>query len=294
MTLLQRNIPFRKYGGRKFVEKAHIKDVVAFLRLAENPQDAVAGMRVLMLLPGIGPRNAKRLLKELGGAGGDFAVWEDSKPPTAARGQWPSLISLLCELVASTGEPLDSQLFRIRTFYQPILEDKEDNPEPRLRDLEQLEQLAGRFPDRATFLAQMALDPPESTQDLVRAAPKEDEYLVLSTIHSAKGLEFDAVYILNAIDGSIPSEKACGSPEEIDEERRLFYVALTRAKTWLYVLVPQRRYHGRRPSLAGEYSCSQPSRFLTHEVIQSMKRSSAPVVTSGVSGHLQCAAREQG
>ncbi|MFC1597208.1 ATP-dependent helicase [Planctomycetota bacterium] len=276
MALMQRNIPFRKFGGRKFVEKAHVKDVVAFLRLAENPGDMVAGMRLLMLLPGIGPRTAKRMMDELGTAGGNFNAWVRCKVPAAAEAQWASLVQLLTGLAGATNEPLDSQLYRIRTFYQPILEDKEDNPETRLRDLEQLEQLAGRFPNRATFVTQMALDPPESTQGFARAAPKDEEYLVLSTMHSAKGLEFDAVYVIHAVDGRIPSEKSCGSVEEIDEERRLFYMALTRAKDWLYVCFPQRHY-SRGPVSNGKHSYAQLSRFLTREVTQSMHRHSGTV-----------------
>jgi DNA helicase-2/ATP-dependent DNA helicase PcrA len=289
MALMQRNIPFRKFGGRKFVEKAHVKDVVAFLRLAENPSDMVAGMRLLMLLPGIGPRTAKRMMDELGTAGGNFNAWVRCKVPAAAAAQWPSLVQLLTGLAGATNEPLDSQLYQIRTFYQPILEDKEDNPEARLRDLEQLEQLASRFSNRATFVTQMALDPPESTQGFARAAPKEDEYLVLSTMHSAKGLEFDAVYVIHAVDGKIPSEKSCGSVEEVDEERRLFYVALTRAKNWLYVCFPQRHY-ARGPALNGKYSYAQLSRFVTREVIEAMRRSSI----SSVSKHPLLAAESRG
>ena len=139
--------------------------------------------------------------------------------------------------------------------------------------------MAGRFPNRATFLTQMALDPPESTQGVARAAPKEDEYLVLSTMHSAKGLEFDSVYVLHAVDGKIPSEKSCGSVEEVDEERRLFYMALTRAKNWLYVCFPQRHY-ARGPALNGKHSYAQLSRFLTREVTQVMQHQAGTVASS--------------
>ncbi len=262
--LSRRNIPFHKYGGLKFVETAHIKDLMAFLRLAENPRDVVAGTRVLALLPGIGPTKARQLMGVLE-AGGKFAAWAEWKPPAGAAKLWPKLIKLLEGLV-KPAEGLPAQVHRVRKFHAPLLESKYDHAQPRLRDLEQLEQIASRYRSRRTMLTELTLDPPASTQDLAGPPHLDDDYLVLSTIHSAKGLEWDAVYVIHAADGNIPSDMATKNPGEIEEERRLFYVALTRAKSWLTVACPLRYYH--RPGGHGDgHGYAQLSRFLSKSVL---------------------------
>ncbi len=265
--LSRRNIPFHKYGGLKFVETAHVKDLLAFLRLAENPRDLVAGTRLLPLLPGIGPGKAHGLMTVLLEAGGSFAVWRQWKSPPAAAELWPKLVQLL-ERLAKPDESLPAQIHRVRKFYAPLLESRFDNPQPRLRDLEQLEQIAARYRNRRTMLVEMALDPPASTQDLAGPPHLDDDYLILSTIHSAKGLEWDAVYVIHAADGNIPSDMATKNPEEIEEERRLFYVALTRAKDWLYVCCPLRYYYHYRPSLSDRHGYAQRTRFLPEPVVK--------------------------
>jgi DNA helicase-2/ATP-dependent DNA helicase PcrA len=265
--LTRAKIPFHKYGGLKFVETAHVKDLMAFLRLAENPRDVVAGTRLLPLLPGIGPGKARGLMQGLLEAGGDFAVWAKWTPPAAAAQLWPKLVELLLGLVKPS-EGLPAQVHRVRKFYAPLLEAKYDHAQPRLRDLEQLEQVASRYRSRRTMLAEIALDPPDSAQDLAGPPYLDDDYLVLSTIHSAKGLEWDAVYVIHAADGNIPSDLATGSPEEIEEERRLFYVALTRAKNWLYVCCPLRYYHSYRPTASDAHGYAQRSRFLPDSVVE--------------------------
>ncbi len=261
--LARRGIPFHKYGGLKFVETAHVKDLIAFLRLAENPRDVVSGNRILALLPGIGPQTTARLMGRLAEAG-DFRVWTEWKPPGAATEIWPKFVELLSGLHGTQAD-LATQVYRVRLFYQPILEDRYDNPHPRARDLEQLESLAARYADRATMLAEMTLDPPASTQDLAGPPALDDEYLVLSTIHSAKGLEWDVVYVIHASDGNIPSDMATGTPEQVEEELRLFYVALTRARDWLYVCVPLRYYHYRG---GDRFSLAQRTRFLSKAVLK--------------------------
>ena len=155
---------------------------------------------------------------------------------------------------------------RVRKFYAPLMEDRYDNPYPRERDLEQLELIAARYRNRHRMLLEMALDPPHSTQDLAGPPLLDDDYLVLSTIHSAKGLEWDAVHVIHAADGNIPSDMATGSAEEIEEERRLFYVALTRAKNRLYVYFPCRYYHY-RPGVSDRYGFAQRTRFLPPDVL---------------------------
>lgn len=264
--LARRNIPFHKYGGLKFIETAHVKDLMAFLRLAENPRDVVSGARLLTLLPGIGPQKARQLMDALLETGGNFQPWKEWKPPAACENLWPRLVELLEGLARAKGD-LPGQVHRVRKFYEPILEERYDNPHPRSRDLEQLEQIASRYGDRRTMLADITLDPPSSSQDLAGPPVLDDDYLVLSTIHSAKGLEWDAVYVLHAADGNIPSDMATGSPEEIEEERRLFYVALTRAKNSLYVCCPLRYY--RYPGgFSDRYGYAQLTRFLPPGVKQ--------------------------
>jgi DNA helicase II / ATP-dependent DNA helicase PcrA len=262
--LARHNIPFRKFGGLKFVEMAHIKDLVAFLRLAENPRDAVAGTRVLVLLPGMGPKKAAQLMERLAAGGGNFGEWRDSKVPAATAELWPKLVAMLGDL-AQSPKNLASQIHRVRDFFAPLLERKYDNAAVRIRDLEQLEEVAGHFADRTTFLAEMSLDPPSYTQDLAGPPVLDDDYLILSTIHSAKGLEWDAVYVIHAADGNIPSDMATGTAEEIDEERRLLYVAMTRAKNWLYVCFPL-RYYTNRFGTTDKHGYAQLTRFLSPEV----------------------------
>jgi len=237
--LRRRNIPFHKYGGLKFVETAHVKDLLAFLRLADNPRDVVSGTRVLPLLPGIGPAKARHLMTVLDEAGGRFAAWRDWQPPPAAAELWRKLIGLLESLATAEGD-LPGQVHRVRTFYTPLLEEHYDYPLPRARDLEQLERIAARYRSRRRMLLDLTLDPPNSTQDLAGKPLLDDDSLVLSTIHSAKGLEWDTVLVIHAADGNIPSDMATGSADQIEEERRLFYVALTRAKNHLYVCIPLR------------------------------------------------------
>ncbi|MEE9601858.1 MAG: ATP-dependent helicase [Thermoguttaceae bacterium] len=266
-ALAEAKIPFHKYGGLKFVETAHIKDLMAFLRLAENPRDLVAGTRLLPLLPGIGPGKARHLMDLLIDSGGDFPVWRDWKPPKSAAKVWPKLVELLSGLSGSKAD-LPTQVHRTRKFYTPILEERYDNPRPRLRDLEQLELIASRYRNRQRMLVEMTLDPPSSTQDLAGPPHLDDDYLVLSTIHSAKGLEWDAVYVIHAADGNIPSDMATKNPEEIEEERRLFYVALTRAKNWLYVCCPLRYYYQHRPTVSDMYGYAQRTRFLPKPVAE--------------------------
>jgi DNA helicase-2/ATP-dependent DNA helicase PcrA len=243
LELQRRNIPYRKYGGLKFTETAHVKDLTSILRLAENPRDEAAGLRTLTLLPGVGPQTAQRLMATLAEAGGDFMAWADAPcPAPAAKTHWSGLVSLMIDLTRPETMDLPAQVHAVREMYAPLLERRYDNASARLRDLEQIERLAARFGDRLALLADMALDPPAWAEDLAGPPVLDEDYLILSTMHSAKGLEWDAVYVIHAADGNIPSDMATGSPEEIDEERRLFYVACTRAMDWLYVCFPLRYY----------------------------------------------------
>jgi DNA helicase II / ATP-dependent DNA helicase PcrA len=267
LELARRNIPFQKYGGLRFVETAHVKDLLAFLRVAENPRDTLAGARMLQLIPGIGPKKATQLLGKLSDARGDFRVWKDFSPPSQVGETWAALVEMMICLSAPEAqtESIAAQVHRVRTLYAPLLEQRLDHPQARLRDLEQLEIVAGRFADRTEFLSDITLDPPTTTQDLAADPLLDEDYVILSTIHSAKGLEWDCVFVIHAADGNIPSDMATTSQEEIEEERRLFYVALTRARDRLFVCYPQRYYFANRRR-GDEYGFAQRTRFLSDEV----------------------------
>jgi DNA helicase-2/ATP-dependent DNA helicase PcrA len=266
LELTRRNIPFRKYGGLRFVETAHVKDLVAFLRLAENPKDAMAGMRVLGLIPGVGPKTAEALWTALGESGGDFETWAGVRVPENAVGVWPGIVSLLRALSGGGEREVPAQVHAVRTVYAPLLERRYDNVAARLRDLEQIESIASGARDRAQFLTDLALDPPAYTQDFAGPPLLDEDYLILSTMHSAKGLEFDVVYVIHAADGNIPSDMSTGTAEGIEEERRLFYVACTRAKNQLYVAQPLRYYtqpHGR----SDRHGYAQRTRYISDAVL---------------------------
>ncbi len=287
MELSRRNIPFHKYGGLRFVEMAHVKDLVSFLRLAENPRDAMAGLRVLGLVPGIGPKTAAALLQTLGAAGGDFSAWAGARVPEPARVAWPAVGELFATLAAAGPGDVPAQVHAVRSVYGPLLERRYDNVQARLRDLEQIEALAARAQSRSQFLAELVLDPPAYTQELAGPPLLDEDYLVLSTMHSAKGLEFDVVYVIHAADGNIPSDMATGSAAEIEEERRLFYVACTRAREQLYVSHPL-RYYTQPWAKADTHGYAQRSRFLTDAVLAHFEQvQTGPEPPAGDEGPLE-------
>jgi ATP-dependent DNA helicase UvrD/PcrA len=267
MELSRRNLPFHKYGGLRFVETAHVKDLVAFLRLAENPRDTMACLRVLELVPGIGPRTAASLGDALSAAGGDFESWAGARVPEPARSVWPHIVDLFRTLAGAGPGEVPAQVHAVRSVYGPLLERRYDNTPARLRDLEQIEAFAALAADRAQFLTDLVLDPPSYTQDVAGPPLLDEDYLVLSTIHSAKGLEFDVVYVIHAADGNIPSDMATGSAAEIEEERRLFYVACTRARDHLYVSHPL-RYYTQPWARSDAHGYAQRTRFITPAVLQ--------------------------
>jgi len=260
VELARRNVPFHKYGGLRFVEAAHVKDLVAFLRIVENPRDEVSWFRVLELLEGIGPKTARAAIDHLGQASyrvSDLAAFH--MPPTADA-EFRSMVELLSGL-ASAGHGVAAQVELLRRFYEPLLPRLYDNPQPRARDLEQVENIARRYRSRQSFITDLTLDPPNSTADIAGPPHKDEDFLILSTMHSAKGCEWKVVYVIHAADGMIPSDMATEDENGVDEERRLFYVALTRAKDRLYVLFPLRYYH-RKHRLGDTHLYAQLTRFL--------------------------------
>jgi len=266
--LAQAKIPFVKYGGLRFMDTAHVKDLLAVLRLAENPRDVAAGMRVLTLLPSVGPATARRWMLALEQGGGQWTAWQGLRASLAAQGVLKQLVKLLTGLSRQPAPRVTEQVHQVRAFYAPLLEERYDHSAARLRDLEQVELLATRFDERATFLAEIALDPPSSTEDFAGDPLLDEDYLILSTIHSAKGLEWDAVYVIHAADGNIPSDMATKNQDQIDEERRLFYVALTRARDWLTVYCPLRYYQFARGPKADRHGMAQLTRFLPAQVLK--------------------------
>ena len=266
IELARRNIPFIKYGGLKFLEAAHVKDVLAILRWAENPRDAVAGLRALQLHPGIGPATARTVIDRLAQAGFAAAALVQFTPPDAASVPWPGFCRMI-ELLRDVGTPWNGQLGLVREWYQPQLERLYDYAAARAGDLDQLEQIAAGYATRERFLTELTLDPPDASGAEAGRAQLDEDYLILSIIHSAKGQEWDAVFVLNLGDGCIPSDMASSKPEQIDEERRLLYVAMTRAREHLHLLQPLRFYLTQQHRHGRGHVMAPRSRFLPDEVL---------------------------
>jgi DNA helicase-2/ATP-dependent DNA helicase PcrA len=260
--LTRRNIPFVKFGGLKFLEAAHVKDVLAALRFAENPRDRVAGFRVTQLVPGIGPANAARILDRL--AAPDPAAMLSGYVPQRAGAEWKDFVTLFAALFRASVWP--AELEQVRRWYEPHLERLHDDAAVRAADLAQLEQIAASYRTREQFLTDLTLDPPAATSDEAGAPLLDEDYLILSTIHSAKGQEWKSVFVLNAVDGCIPSDLATGNAGEIEEERRLLYVAMTRAKDHLDVIVPQRFYTHNQANRGDRYVHALRTRFIPSSV----------------------------
>ncbi|MGB2818796.1 MAG: ATP-dependent helicase [Burkholderiaceae bacterium] len=276
LELVRRNIPYVKFGGLKFLEAAHVKDVLAFLRLLENPRDRVAGFRVLQLLPGVGPKTAARLLDTF--ASTDPAVAAMPAPHGGAS-EWEEFAAAFRQLRArSPGWPAELEL--VHRWYEPHLQRQHENADVRLADLRQLEAVAAGYPSRERFLTELTLDPPGATSDEAGVPLKDEDYLILSTIHSAKGQEWKAVYLLNAVDGCIPSDLSTGTSAEIEEERRLLYVAMTRAKDHLTVVVPQRFFVHQQGSGGDRHVYASRSRFIPDGLSARFERTSWPVAAA--------------
>jgi len=237
LELTRRNIPFVKFGGLKFLEAAHVKDLLSVLRWVQNPRSRLAGFRVAQLVPGIGPAAARRLLDAMEQAADPVQALREFEPPAAAATDWPAWLQTH-EALRRGVWPQD--VATAARWYQPHLERLHDDAAIRAGDLQQLARIAAGYPSRERFLAELTLDPPEATSDESGAPHRDEDYLILSTMHSAKGQEWTAVHVLNVVDGCMPADLATGSQAEIEEERRLLYVAMTRAKRDLTLMVPQR------------------------------------------------------
>jgi DNA helicase II / ATP-dependent DNA helicase PcrA len=270
VELTRRKIPFVKFGGLKFLEAGHIKDLMGLLRWADNPRNTLAAFRTLQLLPGMGPVNARKAIDHLEAQGHSFNALKTFTPPQPASGAWEKLTQLLLAL-GDPQRPWPGQVNLAREWYKPHFERIYEHFHTRLGDLDQLELLSGQYPSRERFLTELTLDPPNATSDLAGQPVLDEDYITLSTIHSAKGMEWDSVYLLNVVDGSFPSEFSTGKPELIEEERRLLYVALTRAQNDLALVAPL-KFHLTNQSRQGDaHVYGGRSRFLTEKVLQKLE-----------------------
>ena len=267
LELTRRNIPYHKYGGLRFLEAAHVKDLISFLRITENPRDEMAWFRILHLLDGVGPSTASRAIKHLSEHQFDPRSLASFVAPPSARDGVQHVAALFGDLLGAGLTAPAQHVERVRTFYDPLLEKLYENPVVRRRDLEHLEQIASGYRSLRQFITDLMLDPPTSTSDLAGPPLKDEDWLVLSTIHSAKGCEWDAVYVIHAADGCLPSDMATGSPDEIEEELRLTYVAMTRPRNFLYVTWPLRYYH-KWHAFTDRHSYAQLCRFFSKDVLE--------------------------
>jgi DNA helicase-2/ATP-dependent DNA helicase PcrA len=270
IELARRNIPFVKFGGLKFLEAAHVKDLMSLLRILDNPKDTLAWSRVLLMLPGVGPATSAKIMTHLEDVATQSSITTveafiryDLPVSNETREVLGLLREVLGDSAGSEGqEPNPSvQIDRLKDFCEVVFGRTYDDSAARLGDIDHLGSLAADYTSRSRFLTEVTLDPPNSTSDLADAPHLDDDYLNLSTIHSAKGGEWRSVTVIHAADGNIPSDMALSEPGGLEEERRLLYVALTRAKDHLAVTVPQRFYHHRYSSNAA-HSYALPSRFL--------------------------------
>lgn len=275
IELARRNIPFVKFGGLKFLESTHVKDVMAVVRWLENPRDRMAGFRTLQLLPGVGPKTAARVLEGLEAATEPLVALEAFEPPPAAGPAWNDLLALARTLMAPAS-PWPSEFEQIVAWYLPHLERMHDDAAARQADLQQIERIAATYASRERFLTELTLDPPSASSDESGVPSRDEDYLILSTIHSAKGQEWKAVYVLNAVDGCMPSDLATGTTEEIEEERRLLYVAMTRARDHLDVIVPQRFYVHNQVGFGDRHVYASRTRFLPNRVMPNFYSRSWP------------------
>ena len=270
IELSRRRIPFIKYGGLRYLEAAHVKDLLSAFRLVDNPRDEMAWFRLLQLMPGVGPAKTRRAIDALRDSDQMLPLsmeaisqrWAHVRNvlPSETGEMSQALIGALC---STSDEPLVVHADRLCQAMAPLIIATYDDAIPRLEDLSALVLACSDATRLSDVAAAHALDPPASTGNLAGPPMMDEDWLVLSTVHSAKGLEFDAVHVIHAADGNFPSDMSLGSPEGLEEERRLFYVAVTRARRNLAIYVPLRYHHHR---VRDKHSWAQPSRFLSDAV----------------------------
>ena len=279
IELARRQIPFVKYGGLRFLEAAHVKDMLGLLRWADNPRNHMAAFRTLQLLPGMGPANAQRAIAHVAGQAHAPGALAGFSAPHVEATEIQKLSDLLQTLMDPKRE-WPGQVRLVRDWYKPHLERIYESVHTRIGDLDQLELLSGQFVSRERFITELTLDPPDAAGDLSAKPNLDEDFLVLSTIHSAKGMEWDTVYLLNVVDGSFPSEFATRRPELVEEERRLLYVAMTRARNELLLYSPLKFPITSQPKNSDGHVYGGRSRFLTDKVLRTFEA----VAIQGVNG----------
>ncbi len=273
IELARRHIPFVKFGGLRFLDTAHVRDLLALLRWAANPRHRLAAFRVAMLVPGIGPAHARRLQQALQASAEPQRALREFVPPPASRNDWNDLVQLWLKLHAQPPWPCGIEL--ASAWLEARLPQVHDDAAARVADLRQLCRIAGAYGTAERFLTELTLEPPDLSGNHAGPARRDDDYLILSTMHSAKGQEWRGVYVLNMVDGCIPSDLACDDPRQLDEERRLLYVAMTRAREHLDLLVPQRFHVTQQARHGGRHVHALPSRFVDAALLACLQPLSA-------------------
>ena len=276
VELTRRNIPFVKFGGLKFLDSAHVKDMLAVLRFAQNPRDRVAGFRLMQLLPGVGPQTASRVLDVMAADPEPLTCLAEIAPPPRSGEDWTGFVQTLQQLRhGQSGWP--EEIGQARLWYEPHLERIHEDAQIRKADLLQLEQIASGYASRERFLTELTLDPPDATSDQSGLPLLDEDYLILSTIHSAKGQEWKSVYMLNVVDGCMPSDLGAGTTAEIEEERRLLYVGMTRAKDSLHLVTPQRFFTHGQNAKGDRHVYASRTRFIPATLLQYFESVSWPM-----------------
>jgi len=271
VELTRRNIPYVKFGGLKFLDAAHVKDVMAVLRFVQNPRDRVVGFRVMQVLPGVGPTSAQRVMDHIFAAADPIAALSTGPVPPKAGPEWTGFLDLVTDIATrDLGWP--AELEHARQWYEPHLYRIHEDGEVRLGDLLQLEQIAAGYLSRERFLTELTLDPPDATSDQAGVPLLDEDYLILSTIHSAKGQEWTSVFVLNVVDGCLPSDLGTGQTADLEEERRLLYVAMTRAKDELHIMLPQRFFTHGQQKLGDRHVYAQRTRFIPKGLLDLFER----------------------
>jgi DNA helicase-2/ATP-dependent DNA helicase PcrA len=279
IELTRRNIPFVKFGGLKFLDSAHVKDMLALLRFAQNPRDRVAGFRLLQMLPGVGPASAAKVLDTLADSPRPMLTLAEMAAPPRTGGEWSDFVEVMQGIANGAGWP--TEIEQARLWYEPHLERLHEDADTRKADLLQLEQIASGYPTRERFLTELTLDPPDATSDQAGVPLLDEDYLILSTIHSAKGQEWTSVFVMNCVDGCIPSDLGTGSTPELEEERRLLYVAMTRAKDDLTLVTPQRFFVHGQHAQGDKHVYAARTRFIPAMLLQYFEVGSWPKARAG-------------
>ena len=283
IELTRRNIPFVKFGGLKFLDAAHVKDLLAALRFAQNPRDKVAGFRLMQLLPGVGPQTASKILDAIAADPHPLAALAEIPPPPRTGEDWGRFVDMLSQMNrGQAGWPGEIEIARL--WYEPHLDRIHEDADTRKADLLQLGQIASGYGSRERFLTELTLDPPDATSDQAGVPLLDEDYLILSTIHSAKGQEWKSVFVLNCVDGCIPSDLAVGTTAEIEEERRLLYVAMTRAKDSLHLTVPQRFFTHGQNAQGDRHVYAARTRFIPATLLQFFESTAWPVAQPSAAG----------